>query len=486
MKTQKVKQILLGLIVPVLILAAWICATHFGNIPTSILPKISIVWQAFLEMLQSGQLWNDLSVTLSRVLKGYLLSAVLGTVLGSLMGMSKTVLHLLQPTVTVIRQIPIIAWIPLIILWCGIGELSKVVVIVMAAFFPIMMNTMSGISSTPAGYIEVAQLYKLNFFKTFRKVYLPHALPQILVGLKLGLGCPGFDDYPLLENGKLAYDKGYLEEELNAAGYTLDLVTFQEAGPAINEAYASGELDMAFYGDYPAATAYSNGVDIRVIGVADKQMNAGVLAQKDAGIQSPKDLEGKKVIIGIGTNYQEYWKHLVDIYDIDESKVEIVNVVSDAASVFTTGEADAWLTLYYNVVYYENQGLGVDVENSVAHPEMASLWTVTGRNDFLQENPDAAVAVLKALQRAKEETVSNPDEFFHAIASPTLGVDVFRKAYGFDDTFAFLDSDIDSGVTDKLNYLSDFMLENGYISKAIDVDSFVDTSYYEKLKTSEQ
>ena len=139
MKTQKVKQILLGLIVPVLILAAWICATHFGNIPTSILPKISIVWQAFLEMLQSGQLWNDLSVTLSRVLKGYLLSAVLGTVLGSLMGMSKTVLHLLQPTVTVIRQIPIIAWIPLIILWCGIGELSKVVVIVMAAFFPIMI-----------------------------------------------------------------------------------------------------------------------------------------------------------------------------------------------------------------------------------------------------------------------------------------------------------------------------------------------------------
>lgn len=302
----------------------------------------------------------------------------------------------------------------------------------------------------------------------------------------LRLGCPGFDDYLLLENGKLAYDKGYLEEELNAAGYTLDLVTFQEAGPAINEAYASGELDMAFYGDYPAATAYSNGVDIRVIGVADKQMNAGVLAQKDAGIQSPKDLEGKKVIIGIGTNYQEYWKHLVDTYDIDESKVEIVNVVSDAASVFTTGEADAWLTLYYNVVYYENQGLGVDVENSVAHPEMASLWTVTGRNDFLQENPDAAVAVLKALQRAKEETVSNPDEFFHAIASPTLGVDVFRKAYGFDDTFAFLDNDIDSGVTDKLNYLSDFMLENGYISKAIDVDSFVDTSYYEKLKTSEQ
>ena len=182
MKAQKFKQILLGLILPVLIVAAWISATHFGHLPTSILPKISMVWQSFLEMLQSGQLWNDLSITLSRVLKGYLFSALLGILLGSLMGMSKTIADLLLPTVTVIRQIPIIAWIPLIILWCGIGELSKVVIIVMAAFFPIMMNTMSGISSTPAGYIEVAQLYKLNFFKTFRKVYLPHALPQILVG----------------------------------------------------------------------------------------------------------------------------------------------------------------------------------------------------------------------------------------------------------------------------------------------------------------
>ena len=188
MKTQKIKQVLLGLIVPAVIVAASIGICRLDSSTTSILPRISMVWQAFLEMLQSGQLWNDLSVTLSRVLKGYLLSVALGTVLGSLMGMSKMIANLLQPTVTVIRQIPIIAWIPLIILWCGIGELSKVVVIVMAAFFPIMMNTMSGISSTPAGYIEVAQLYKLNYFKTFRKVYLPHALPQILVGLKLGLG----------------------------------------------------------------------------------------------------------------------------------------------------------------------------------------------------------------------------------------------------------------------------------------------------------
>jgi sulfonate transport system permease protein len=81
-----------------------------------------------------------------------------------------------------------IAWIPLIILWCGIGEKSKVVIIVIAAFFPIMINTLNGVESTPSGYIEVARLYKLSNWQTFLKVYLPHALPSIFVGLKLSLG----------------------------------------------------------------------------------------------------------------------------------------------------------------------------------------------------------------------------------------------------------------------------------------------------------
>ena len=75
-----------------------------------------------------------------------------------------------------------------IILWAGIGETSKVIVIVIAAVFPIMVNTLSGIASTPGSYVEVAKLYKLSNWKTFVKLYLPHALPQILVGLKLGLG----------------------------------------------------------------------------------------------------------------------------------------------------------------------------------------------------------------------------------------------------------------------------------------------------------
>lgn len=181
------KKLLLGLIVPVLIVILWIWTTGNGKIPTSLLPTLAMVKNAFIDMTGSGQLQTDLWISIQRVLKGYLLAAVLGITLGTLMGMFKPIRAMLEPTITTIRQIPMIAWFPLIILWCGIGEFSKVLIIVLAAFFPILVNTLSGISDTPEGYLEVSRLYKLSKPKTFVKLYLPHALPQILVGLKLGL-----------------------------------------------------------------------------------------------------------------------------------------------------------------------------------------------------------------------------------------------------------------------------------------------------------
>lgn len=185
---KKIQSILLGLIVPGLIIILWWYVTNYTDTPAAILPKISSVGERIKLMVESGQLQEDLKISLIRVLEGYAVSALLGIFFGTVIGMSELARKILQPTLTTIRQIPIMAWIPLLILWCGIGEQSKIVVIVIASFFPIMVNTQAGISSTPLEYVEVAKLYKLNGFKTFLRVYLPHALPQIQTGLKLGLG----------------------------------------------------------------------------------------------------------------------------------------------------------------------------------------------------------------------------------------------------------------------------------------------------------
>ena len=182
-----IRKIVLALLIPAAVVVLWIWAKATRDIPDGILPTIPAVGRAFVEMASSGQLWEDLSVSLLRVVKGFLVSAVLGIVFGSLIGMFRTAREMLKPMFTVIRQIPMIAWIPLVILWFGIDELSKVVIIVLAAFFQVLVNTESGIEQTPEDYLEVARLYKLSPWKTFTKVYLPHALPQILVGLKLAL-----------------------------------------------------------------------------------------------------------------------------------------------------------------------------------------------------------------------------------------------------------------------------------------------------------
>lgn len=185
---QKIKDTLQGLILPFGIIAAWVFLTNYKDVPAAILPRVSLVGKAFITHVQNGRLWGDLSISLMRVLKGYLVAIVIGILLGTLMGFSRTINNFFATVIHMIRQIPMMAWIPLIIMWCGIGELSKVVVIVMGAFFPVLLNTMNGIASTPDSYIEAAELYGLSKAEIILKVFLPSALPQIFTGLKLGLG----------------------------------------------------------------------------------------------------------------------------------------------------------------------------------------------------------------------------------------------------------------------------------------------------------
>lgn len=106
---KRVKNTLLALIVPVLVVAFWWYVTNFTDTPSTILPKISAVGARIRLMLESGQLQEDLKVSLLRVLEGYVVSAILGILLGTIIGMSELAKKILQPTLTTIRQIPIMA-----------------------------------------------------------------------------------------------------------------------------------------------------------------------------------------------------------------------------------------------------------------------------------------------------------------------------------------------------------------------------------------
>ncbi|MDR3314462.1 MAG: ABC transporter permease [Oscillospiraceae bacterium] len=181
------QKILLGLSLPAAILLAWWLATTYGDIPPQILPKPQSVLAVYGGE-DASVLLGHLLISLWRVVQGFLLASLLGVVFGSLTGVSRVAKSILMPTLTAIRQIPMIAWIPLLILWCGIGEASKIAIIVLAAFFCVFVNTHAGIAETPENFLEVARLYRLSKLRTFFGVHLPSALPQILTGLQLGLG----------------------------------------------------------------------------------------------------------------------------------------------------------------------------------------------------------------------------------------------------------------------------------------------------------
>jgi sulfonate transport system permease protein len=185
--TNKMAWTLFSLILPLLILFAWLYVTGEALVPALLLPKPRIVLNEFIVQLTVGTIIEDISISFGRIVKGFGLAVLFGGGLGIIMGMFVPAERFFSLTFTSIRQIPMMAWVPLLVMWFGIGEASKVAVILMAAYFPILMNTSSGIRRTDPKLIEVGRMYRLTPWRMFVKIYLPSALPSIFVGLKLGL-----------------------------------------------------------------------------------------------------------------------------------------------------------------------------------------------------------------------------------------------------------------------------------------------------------
>jgi sulfonate transport system permease protein len=176
------------LLVPAVLLLTWQLLSGAGLLLEVILPSPLKVVRALVQITKDGSLALDFTTSAGRVLKGYLWGVGVGSALGVSCGLSKFMERLTGPVVDTIRQIPMLAWIPLIILWFGIGETSKTIIIAKSVFVPVFLNTLQGIRGVPKEYIEVAEVLELGYFKMLRTVILPSALPSIFTGLRLGAG----------------------------------------------------------------------------------------------------------------------------------------------------------------------------------------------------------------------------------------------------------------------------------------------------------
>jgi sulfonate transport system permease protein len=153
-----------------------------------VLPAVPVVMAEMVHLAQSGALFRDLGATVVRVFEGFLLAVTTGVPLGLLFGLLPRLFRFVEPLIEVVRPISPIAWIPLSILWLGIGEPSKVFIIWLISFFFVLLSTVTGVSAVNYRLIEAGRTLGARPFFIWRKIVFPAALPTIFLGLRLGLG----------------------------------------------------------------------------------------------------------------------------------------------------------------------------------------------------------------------------------------------------------------------------------------------------------
>ncbi|GEN55424.1 ABC transporter permease [Halobacillus faecis] len=177
----------LGLILPVFIILLWEYASRSGWVAPHLLPSPTTVVDEMAALAQGGELLGHITITLYRVFAGFLAGSLAAVLLGAATGYVKVIHQLLDPMLQALRAIPSLAWVPLFVLWIGIGEASKITLVAVGVFFPVYLNLTSGIQGIDRKLIEVGRIYNFTSLQQIKKIILPAALPSFIIGLRSGL-----------------------------------------------------------------------------------------------------------------------------------------------------------------------------------------------------------------------------------------------------------------------------------------------------------
>lgn len=216
-----------GIAVIALVLAAWwalVAATRSVIFPTP--------WQVVTgtaELVRDGTLWLHIGASLGRVAAGFLLAVVVAVPLGLWMGWVRGAYDTLNPLFQILRPISPIAWIPIAILWFGVGNASPVYLIFISSVFPMIVQTVAGVHAIEKRYLRAAENFGVSRYTLFTRVVIPATLPQIIVGMRIGLGVAWLV-VVAAEMIALRSGLGYLIMDSRNAGNRYDLVI---AGMAI-------------------------------------------------------------------------------------------------------------------------------------------------------------------------------------------------------------------------------------------------------------
>jgi NitT/TauT family transport system permease protein len=179
---------ILSIASPLGLLLAWELAADAGLIDTRFFPAPSSIIAKLVEMARSGELTENVLISLQRIVLGFLIGGVPAIVIGIAMGIWRPVRALVDPLIVATYPIPKSSLLPLILLIFGLGEMSKVMMVAIGVFYPMAINATAGVLQINEIYLDVGKSFKASPWDTFRTIALPGALPFIMTGVKLGAG----------------------------------------------------------------------------------------------------------------------------------------------------------------------------------------------------------------------------------------------------------------------------------------------------------
>jgi sulfonate transport system permease protein len=176
-----------SLVSPAALLFVWWWVTKAGIFSPQLLVSPGQVAASFFDLVESGELQDNLGISLFRLFTGFAGGAVLGIAFGVLIALSLTAERYTAPLFQLLRQLPTVALIPMFILIFGVGESFKIFIVMKATFFVVALATYDGIKNIPSGYFDVSALYRLSPWTRFRAILFPAIVPALLTGMRIGL-----------------------------------------------------------------------------------------------------------------------------------------------------------------------------------------------------------------------------------------------------------------------------------------------------------
>ncbi|MBV9556382.1 MAG: ABC transporter permease, partial [Pseudolabrys sp.] len=181
-------RVALGFLLPLVLAAGWEAIVHFHLASGRLVPPPSVIIATFIELAKTGELQRHVLVTTGRVAAGFLFGVVTGTLIGAIAGYSVLTRRIIDPSMQALRSIPSIAWVPLFVLWFGIFESSKIILIAVGVFFPVYLGVMGAVMSVDRKIVEVGRAFRLSGAQMVRRILLPAVLPSYVTALRTGLG----------------------------------------------------------------------------------------------------------------------------------------------------------------------------------------------------------------------------------------------------------------------------------------------------------